>query len=62
MIGDTAKACFAVCFLFAVSNPLADAFPISNRDYDALIHIQQNNAINAITDAITVSHLHNSTF
>ena len=60
MIGDTAKACFAVCFLFAVSNPLADAFPISE---DALIHIQQNNAINAITDAITVSHLlHNCTF
>jgi hypothetical protein len=58
MVGVTAKACFAVWFLFAVRNPLADAFSTtSNVNNNALTHIQQDNAINAITDAITVSRL-----
>jgi hypothetical protein len=55
MAGATAKACFAVCFLFTVSSLLVNAFPTtSNRD---VMVIQQNNAINAISDAVTVSYI-----
>ena len=57
MVRAAAKVRFAVCLLLAVSNVAVNAFPTTSSDDNALIVIQQDNAIDDITDAITVSCL-----
>ena len=55
MEGARANLYFALCFIIVMSTPNVNAFPMTS--YYQTAFFQQSSAINAITEAITVSHL-----
>ena len=55
MEGARANLYFALCFITVTSTPNVNAFPMTS--YYQTAFFQQSSAINAITEAITVSHL-----
>ena len=55
MEGTAANLYFVLSFILAMSSPTVNAFPMT--PYYEIVFFQQSSTINAITDAITVSHL-----